>query len=387
MDMQNVAKLEIPEGEVRTIHDKNGDLLWGKVSYGVKYKGDTAQNGTPTPSAPVPVKTVTGENVVKISDGQNEHNCEVNLGKNLFEVTASSPSVSGGVTYTKISDSSFSIASDGLSSWARADIALPQALEQNATYVFKVNFTSTNASITSVRASFRTASAEALVFTLTNGQTAIFSTGSNIITTLRIYISTNTAYSGTVTFTDVQLEKGFQSTSYASYFTPVELCKIGTYQDYIYPSGGKWYVHKETAKIACADISWAWDGTVPRLSYNASSLDVVRPSSTDTAWLAYSNKFKAYSFNYVYTQKNTGMAYSSSGFISLADTTWADQASAVASVQDCSIYYALATPTDTEITNQALITQLEAVSQWMTRYGYNASVTGNLPIIIDKTQL
>lgn len=168
-------------------------------------KGNTAQNGTPTPSAPVPVQTVTGENIIRIT------------GKNLFQVTATSASVSSGVTYTKLSDSSFTIASNGTSSWARADIALPQALELNTTYTFKVNFTSTNTSITSVRASFRTSSAEASVFTLTNGQSAQLSTGSNAITTIRLYITTNTAYSGTVTFSDVQLELGSTPSEYATY--------------------------------------------------------------------------------------------------------------------------------------------------------------------------
>jgi hypothetical protein len=173
----------------------------------------------------------------------------------------------------------------------------------------------------------------------------------------------------------IQIQKGSQATSYAAYFEPIELCKIGDYQDYIYKSGDKWYKHAEIAKIACADISWVWDGTIPRLSYNASSLNVVGPVSADTAWLAYSNKFEAYSFKYVYTQKNTGMAYSSSGFISLVDITWADQASAVASVQDCFIYYVLATPTDTEITNQALVAQLDNVASAPLYAGVNNITT------------
>ena len=34
-----------------------------------------------------------------------------------------------------------------------------------------------------------------------------------------------------------QIEKGSTATSYAPYFTPIELCKINTYQDYIYKNG------------------------------------------------------------------------------------------------------------------------------------------------------
>lgn len=37
----------------------------------------------------------------------------------------------------------------------------------------------------------------------------------------------------------IQIEKGSQATSYSPYFTPIELCKIGTYQDKIKKSTGK----------------------------------------------------------------------------------------------------------------------------------------------------
>ena len=46
-------------------------------------------------------------------------------------------------------------------------------------------------------------------------------------------------------FQNIQLEAGANATEYAPYFPPVELCKIGDYQDYIYKSGDDWYVHKE----------------------------------------------------------------------------------------------------------------------------------------------
>ena len=51
------------------------------------------------------------------------------------------------------------------------------------------------------------------------------------------------------------------------------------------------------------------------------------------------------------------------------------------------VYGALKYTTDTQITNTTLISQLNAVHEWLTRYGYNATVTGSLPIIISKTNL
>ena len=42
-----------------------------------------------------------------------------------------------------------------------------------------------------------------------------------------------------ITITNLQIEQGSQATSYAPYFTPIELCKIGNYRDRIYKSTGK----------------------------------------------------------------------------------------------------------------------------------------------------
>lgn len=85
MDMQNVSNLQIPEGAVRTIHDKDSRLIWGRVAYNTKYAGNTIQNGVPTPDTPIPVQTVTGEQTVAVT------------GKNLYNLT-SGPTIESGVT-------------------------------------------------------------------------------------------------------------------------------------------------------------------------------------------------------------------------------------------------------------------------------------------------
>ena len=52
------------------------------------------------------------------------------------------------------------------------------------------------------------------------------------------------------------------------------------------------------------------------------------------------------------------------------------------------LYYGILVPqVDTQITDATLISQLDAVHEWLTRYGYSSNVTGNLPIIIDRTNL
>lgn len=63
-----------------------------------------------------------------------------------------------------------------------------------------------------------------------------FTTNNN---TYYIRISWQLDNSGTATIEKPQLEKGDTASSYASYFTPIELCKLGTYKDKIFKTSGK----------------------------------------------------------------------------------------------------------------------------------------------------
>lgn len=99
------------------------------VGFGIK--GETSQNGTPTPDAPVPVQTVTGENVVKISDGQgNEQSYTVVLGS--IELCGLGDDGAGGYLYQdyiykNLTDNKWyvrkevgSYTFDGSEAWARS---------------------------------------------------------------------------------------------------------------------------------------------------------------------------------------------------------------------------------------------------------------------------
>lgn len=90
------------------------------------------------------------------------------------------------------------------------------------------------------------------------GTTLATDTGSGatviLASTTQAFIRVSFDGGQTVTDTTIhpQLEKGSTATSYAPYFTPIELCKIGTYQDYIYKSGDDWYLHKATRHLSLA---------------------------------------------------------------------------------------------------------------------------------------
>lgn len=143
----------------------------------------------------------------------------------------------------------------------------------------------------------------------------------------------------------------------------IELCKLGTYQDYIWKDGEDWKIRQNYIKITgLGDNSWIWDATIPRFSKNGAGLGI-DGVNVDTVWDAVSNKFIAGSFDQVYTNKTNGMAYSSSGFISVVDTSWTDVTTARDSLSGGVIYCRLRIPTDTTITDQALIAQLEALKQ------------------------
>ena len=121
-----------------------------------------------------------------------------------------------------------------------------------------------------------------------------------------------------------QFEQGSKANAYTPYGTePIELCKIGNYQDYFYKSGSKWYLHKGVNKIT---------------SYNGETITTSYISTTG--------------------ELSTG----------------------------AKVYYALATATNTEITNTTLISQLEAIYNAPLYEETNITQTNNdLAMILDIT--
>lgn len=348
--------------------------------------GNTVQNGTPTPDAPVAVQTVTGENVVKISDGQgNEQSYEVNLGKNLFD--KDNVNVRNGYLYnnklfyrTSYGDRSFIL-----------------SCEPNTTYTisrsvktgsFRAAYSATAPSAIPANDSSTTQNINCAGEIDNNSGTSISITTGDAAKSLIVHYG-NTVRDSNIgqSLATIQVEKGSTATSYAAYFEPIELCKLGNYQDYIYKSGGKWYAHKEVGKADAGSITgWVWDSAKPRFHCPTSQLVdngiyPVFPESNSAAPVALVNSYRVGSFTDIYTNTNTGFTMSSSGkdwqFINtVSGWTSADQARA--SLSGVYVYYALATPTDTEITNEALVAQLEAILS----QGYTYAGTNNITTVI-----
>jgi hypothetical protein len=173
----------------------------------------------------------------------------------------------------------------------------------------------------------------------------------------------------TTTFFDMQLEEGAQTT-YAPYFTPIELAKIGNYQDRIYKNDGKWYIEKQVGKVVLdgtqtiAITNWRASSTsvgwvYPYSVFNSATI----PAGSVGAILC--DKLIASSFASLFDKTtDNGIALYANTDYSLAlrtsDTslTTASSINTWLSSNPTTVYYALATPTTTEITDETLLSQL-----------------------------
>ena len=339
----------------------------------------------PNPDYPQAVQTVTGENILTISDGQgNDQSYVINLGKNLFDKDNASTIgayIAGGTS---------TIVTDG----ANTSIYIP--CQPNTTYtisktadnVFRAGTTSV-VPANGVAVKNMTDNASGTKITLTSASDARY-----LVVFIRNNASSHTAAELMAT---IQIEKGSTATSYAAYFAPIELCKIGDYQDSIYKSSGKWYVRKETGKrtYTAGDITIAASDTYSNVRY------AQFPKGADNK--QYGNYTYGDIINFFTHGINMGAvpaggwnSYISDGLIynsAMQDNYWCSfsKSTVLATMQEklngMVAYYVLATPTDTEITNAALIAQLEVILAGGTQAGANtialtpsAGATGTLEV-------
>ena len=181
-----------------------------------------------------------------------------------------------------------------------------------------------------------------------------------------------TVDSGTLTLENIQLEKGSIATTYTEYFTPIELCKIDTYQDRIYKEKEKWYLEKKVNKIFLTSNGNLFRTATSTTGYYRFTMDIgdniyTTDAPTDVAPF-YCNKFipgsRGNSYNLIdcVYPSTSSFSYKSFGFYCKETKemtveecqTWLSQ-------KDIVVYYPYATSIKTEITNSTLINQLETL--------------------------
>lgn len=162
-------------------------------------------------------------------------------------------------------------------------------------------------------------------------------------------------------------------TNYQPYFEPIELCKIGDYQDYIYNNGGKWYLRKENGKVDLATLSWTTQTYLDdgyKLFF-ATINDIKYASNSTTLIDNYSEKYiKSIASGMSQTDRRNHLAIDTNA-IRVNATDYPTGL----------FYYPLATPIEEEITEPTLINQLNAI-----KYGAE-SYYGQTNIIITSEEL
>ena len=364
--------------------------------------GNIEQDGTPTPDSPAPISVVTGENVVKV------------VGKNLLPTIIGSATRSGvtisadnGVvtaTGTATADMTFTLTGNEIKYDRPYFQAIPVTSDNSilldaGTYHFSGDIQSNNASLL-----MRLVDDGA---TLSSGTAVTANTTFTIATQKRFCIAVyvDNGRTPTLSMSNLQIEKGSTATTYEPYqgqefpidLGSLELAKIGTYQDRIYKDGEKWYVEKQVGKVVL-------NGTQTYMSYSNGAFTYYNFAGDGYPKPMQENSYGSSANILVISDHYTGQktdyrgscqenhiikVTGSNDQIAWKDTRYTAPADMISwlSTHPTTVYYTLATPTTTEITNQTLIDQLEAVYDWVRRHGYNASVTGDLPIVISRTAL
>ena len=207
----------------------------------------------------------------------------------------------------------------------------------------------------------------------------------------------------TITYENIMVSTS-NSKGYTPYgTTPIELCKIGDYTDYFLHDKtlDKWYLHKEIGKVVLnGSENWQLRNTSEKGTKTYSLGNVLNdyllePSVTNPGGYALCDKFVVNR-----TVTGIGQMYSPSNLLDVIGLDfYYNQSSPTAraiytnttenlpiylSSNNATIYYQLATPTDTEITYQPLIEQLNAIEKAMS---YNSQtnisqVNNDAPFII-----
>lgn len=159
----------------------------------------------------------------------------------------------------------------------------------------------------------------------------------------------------------LQIELGTTATDYAPYFTPIELSKIGDYQDYIYrDADGDWYVHNEIGKYTfTGNESWQ-SSPYGTNSWNIYALFNFTFDTTELEII--SEAFRGVPHNQRGSAGNNIIYVAGHNVFEIRNTSLASQAAVQSATSGTDMYYAVETPTDTQITDATLVGQLEALA-------------------------
>ena len=374
----------------------------GKVQ-SAQIDGNATQTGTPTPDSPQPISTVTGENVVKV------------VGKNLFHFTESRTVTTGGVTFettegTSVLKINGTSTSSGNFSTTLISDASPLTLEAG-TYTIKADGLNEITASTDYLYLGKVGIGASVYLNPNNNWQATFTLTAKTSLYMQGVFALSTAYDNKdVT---IQLELGSTATTYEAYqgqefevnLGSLELAGIGEiqpdglpkYHDSFKNIGGKWYIEKQVGKLVLDGTeNWLARGTQYAGYFGVYT--TTKHFGIDDNFLAPTNfisdHFKSGdgTYNATYGQNISSTQFAIYATIDSSITADVAAFKTWLSTHPTTVYYALATPTTTEITDQTLIDQLEALASATLGYGVNniwtEIATGNamptLKLVIEK---
>jgi hypothetical protein len=200
-------------------------------------------------------------------------------------------------------------------------------------------------------------------------------------TSLRLYSP------GAGTFKNIMIEQGTTATSYVEHkeqnlpltLGNIELNQIGKYKDYFYKKNGKWYLHKEILKkIYNGTENWKLNET-----YNCPSIpfgEVLNKKPEKSL----SNYFIEKPVQLLTTEYGMYTKYSGTLYVGFPNATITEFKTWL-SIHNLIVYIGTDTPTDTEITDTTLISQLNAIENAMSYYGQThiSSTSDEISAIIE----
>ena len=167
----------------------------------------------------------------------------------------------------------------------------------------------------------------------------------------------------------LQLNKGANANQYNPYgTTPIELNGIGTYSDYIYKNGGKWYLHKAIGKVDMGTLSWNRYQFSEVYAFYCSVANKYSYGSVAGLCEVYPVVQTPTSAGYLQNKTMDTQSYET--YIYVRDDSYTDARTFKTSLNGVLLYYPLQTPTNTEITDTTLINQLNNIEK---AYSYNGT--------------
>lgn len=338
----------------------------------VSLKGNTSQDGTPTPDSPIAIQTVTGNQTIQC------------CGKNLFNKNNSNLQLDG----------LYITSSTILRSNQTKSIYIP--CKPNVTYT--ISKTSSARFIVGTTNVVPELNTSIIDFQQNNSATSITITTSenaNYLVVFYYHSSYDTSITPEQILNSIQIELGDTATSYEQ-FKPItnfpislgtiELNKIGDYQDKIYKTD-KWYLEKNVGKVVLnGSERWESESAAEGYTRYRNVDDVISEVINDNN--GYNNYFtqrvnQAHGdYNYLYLQPNTRNIHIQINENICSDV---DEFKEWLSTHNVITYYILNTPSITEITDETLISQLEALNNYILLTNNTIISNGNLPVISDIT--